>query len=188
MAHTYGTEEWDKAYTEYVAARLESQPQPYIYFTPEWVTLYEKAVQEDAQYKEVAKAWEGSVVLHIQAKPEYGLDKDVYLFMDLWHGDCNYMKIVPAETGQNGDFVITGTIDRWITVGKKQLDPVKGMMQGKLKLKGDLPTIVRNVRAAMRLVDLSADVGGKYPDELSPDEVASLSTMMGELSEQFGIG
>lgn len=187
MAHTYGTEEWDNAYQEYVAKRVASESQPYIYFTPEWVTLFEKAVQEDAQYKEVAKAWEGSVVLHIQAKPDYGLDLDTYLFMDLWHGDCNYMKIVPAEAGKNGDFVITGTIDRWITVGKGQLDPVKGMMQGKLKLKGDLPTIVRNVRAAMRLVGLSADVGGKYPDALSPDEVESLRKTINELDEQFGM-
>jgi hypothetical protein len=30
--------------------------------------------------------------------------------------------------------------------GRKQLDPVKGMMQEKLKLKGDLPTIVKNVK------------------------------------------
>ena len=187
MAHTYGTDEWNNAYQEYVANRVASESKPYIYFSPEWVTLYEKAVQEDAKYKEVAKAWEGSVVLHILAKPEYGLVQDTYLFMDLWHGDCKYMKIVPSEVGKNGDFVITGTIDRWIMVGKKQLDTVKGMMQGKLKLKGDLPTIVRNVQAAMRLVDLSSDVGGKYPDELSPDEVESLGKSMTEMDEQFGM-
>ena len=67
------------------------------------------------------------------------------------------------------------------------MDPVKGMMQGKLKLKGDLPTIVRNVRAASRLVDISSDIGGKYPDELNADEIESLRSVVSSLSEEFGI-
>jgi putative sterol carrier protein len=187
MAYTYGTDEWEEAYKEEVAKRMESEPQPYIYFTPEWVAVYEKAVQEDAEYKEVAKDWEGTVVLHVQEKSEYGLDQDLFLLLDLWHGDCRSMRLVPREVGEKGDFVITGSLDRWIQVGKKELDPVKGMMQGKLKLQGDLPTIVRNVRASSRLVDISADVGGKYPDELGPDETETLRSVVSDLSERFGI-
>ena len=41
---------------------------------------------------------------------------------------------------------------------RKELDPIKGMMQGKLKLKGDLPTIVRAVKASQELVNSSATV------------------------------
>jgi len=187
MAYTYGTDEWEEAYKEEVAKRVESEPQPYIYFTPEWVALFEKAIQEDAEYKEVAKDWEGTVVLHVQAKPEYGLDQDLYVLLDLWHGECRSARIVPSSAGQAGDFVITGSMDRWIQVGRKELDPVKGMMQGKLKLKGDLPTIVRNVRAASRLVDISSDIGGKYPDELNAEEIEKLRGIVSELSEKFGI-
>lgn len=187
MAYTYGTEEWERAYREEVERRMASEPKPYIYFTPEWVALYEKSIKEDAEYKEVAKDWEGTVVLHVQAKPEYGLDQDLYVFLDLWHGDCRSARIVPKSVGEAGDFVITGTMDRWIQVGKKELDPVKGMMQGKLKLKGDLPTIVRNVRAASRLVDISASIGGKFPDELTPEEIESLRSVVTELREKFGI-
>lgn len=44
MVLTYGTEEWEKAYQEELAKRMESEPKPYIYFTPEWVALYEKAI------------------------------------------------------------------------------------------------------------------------------------------------
>lgn len=187
MGYTYGTDEWEEAYQEELKKRMESETEPYIYFTPEWVAVFEKAVQEDAEYKEVAKDWEGSVVLHVQQKSEYGLDQDLYVFLDLWHGDCRSARIVPSSAGQAGDYVITGGIDRWIQVGKKELDPVKGMMQGKLKLKGDLPTIVRNVRAASRLVDISADVGGKYPDELNPDEIESLRAVVADLAERFDI-
>ena len=40
-------------------------------------------------------------------------------------------------------------------------------MQGKLKLKGDLPTIVKYVKAANELVNLAASVPTEFVDERS---------------------
>ncbi|MBC7248035.1 MAG: SCP2 sterol-binding domain-containing protein [Actinobacteria bacterium] len=187
MALTYGTDEWEQAYQELVKERQAASSPPYIMGTPEWVDQYEKAVQNDAAYKEAAKDWEGSVVIKVLAKPEVGLDKDLYIFMDLWHGDCRSMRIVPPEAGEAGDFVITGEYERWKSVIKKELDTVKGMMQGKLKLKGDLPTIVRAVKAATRLVELSAETNPRFPDELSAEEVESLRELLKTAGEKFGI-
>jgi putative sterol carrier protein len=39
------------------------------------------------------------------------------------------------------------------------------MMQGKLKLKGDLPTIVRYVKAANELVNIAGSVPTEFVDE-----------------------
>ncbi len=46
-----------------------------------------------------------------------------------------------------------------------ELDPIKAMMQGKLKVQGDLPTIVRQVRAANELVELTQQITTEFPDE-----------------------
>ncbi|HEY5532775.1 MAG TPA: SCP2 sterol-binding domain-containing protein [Candidatus Anoxymicrobiaceae bacterium] len=184
MAIQYSSDEWQSEYAAELAKRLKAPP-PYIYFTPEWVSLYEKLIQNDQPYKEAAKDWEGTVVLHVLADPEHGLDIDLYVLLDLWHGECRSAQIVPAEVGENGDFVITGALDRWVQVGKKELDAVKGMMQGKLKLKGDLPKIVRAVKASQRLTDLSAEVGGKFPTDLSPAETDELRTIVSELGDKF---
>jgi putative sterol carrier protein len=184
MGLQYGTEEWDKEYEAEVATRME-QPPPYIIGTPEWVSSYEKLVQQDAAYKEAAKDWEGSVVMHILPDPEHGLDIDLYIFMDLWHGDCRFMKIVPQDAGEAGDFVITGAMERWMQVVKKELDVTKGMMQGKLKLKGDLPTIVRAVKAAVRLVELAGEVGGLLPTEMPQEDVDKLRALVKELGPKF---
>jgi putative sterol carrier protein len=186
MALTYGTDEWIQAYDELTKERMAGGP-PYIMGTPEWVATYEKLVREDANYKEVAKTWEGSVIIHVLAKPEIGLDIDLYIFMDLWHGDCRYMRIVPPDVGEAGDFVITGEFERWKSVMKKELDTVKGMMQGKLKLKGDLPTIVRAVKAAVRLVDISNMIDTIFPDEATPEQTEELRAFVKEASDKFGI-
>lgn len=187
MAIPYGTDEWVEAYNNLVKERMESQSPPYIMGTPEWVKQYEELIQNDAEYKEAAKTWEGSVVIKILAKPEIGLDKDLYMFMDLWHGDCNYVRIVPAEVGEAGDYVISGEYERWKAVMAKELDTVKGMMQGKLKLKGDLPTIVRAVKAASRLVDLSASTNPRFPDELDDAGKEDLRALLKRAEEELGI-
>ena len=181
----YGTDEWEAEYKAMLADRMKN-PAPYIYFTPEWAALYEKTIQNDADYAEAAKTWEGTVVLHVEAAPEWGLDIDIYVFMDLWHGECRSIRIVPTDAGEAGDFVITGSLERWEQVAKKELDSTKGMMQGKLKLKGDLPTIVRAVRASQRLTDLSADVGGFFPTELNDEQKAEFKVAMDALAKVLG--
>lgn len=185
MSLQYGTDEWEQAYLEEVAKRMESEPKPYIFFTPEWVALYEKAINEDNVYREAARDWDGSVVLHVLKAPNYGLDIDLYIFLDLSRGECRKARIVPPEAGEAGKFVITGSADRWMDVGRKKLDIVQGMMQAKMKLKGDLATIVRFVKASTRLAEIASNVGGKFPDELMPEEVERLRTTVKELGGRF---
>jgi putative sterol carrier protein len=187
MALAYGTDEWINAYNELTEERLASESKPYVMGTPEWVRQYQELIQNDAEYKEAAKTWEGSVVIKILAKPDIGLDKDLYMFMDLWHGDCNYIRIVPAEAGEAGDYVITGEYERWKAVMAKELDTIKGMMQGKLKLKGDLPTIVRAVKAASRLVDLSAVTEPRFPDDLDAEGTEALRALLKRAEDELGI-
>jgi len=177
----YGTAEWESEYQAELARRMEKPP-PYIHFTPEWVALYEKAVQDDAEYKEAAKQWEGTVVLHIEPNPDHGLDFDIYIMMDLWHGDCRSMRIVPPEVGEAGDFIISGALERWAMSRK---DSSKAVMQGKLRFKGDIGKITRAAKAAKRLSELSSAVGGKYPLTLNPEEIEQYRAVNNAFAEKF---
>jgi len=186
MAYTYGTDEWEKAYQKMVEERLAKIEKPYIMGTPEWVATFEKLVQNDEEYKRVAKTWEGTVVIHILANPANGINDDLYLYMDLWHGDCRFVRLVPKEIGANGDFVLTGEMERWQAVMKKELDVTKAMMQGKVKLKGSLPTIVRYVKASIRLTDLSAEIDTRFQSDLSEEERTEYTNWFNDLRAQFG--
>jgi hypothetical protein len=83
--------------------------------------------------------------------------------------------------------VITATTERWFAVCRKQLDVVKGMMQGKLKLKGDLPTIVKAVKASVRIVETVGEVGGRYEDELGPEDVEKVRATANSLLVDFSL-
>jgi len=186
MTYTYGTEEWEKAYQDMVKERLSGAEKPFIMGTPEWVAAFEKLIQEDANYKEVAKTWEGTVVIHILASPEIGLSDDIFMLMDLWHGDCRSVRLVPREAGENADYVLTGEFERWQAVMEKELDVVKAMMQGKISLKGPLPEIVRYVKASIRLVELAAQIDTRFLTEMSEEERAEYAKWFGEIRSTFG--
>lgn len=135
------------------------------FLSEEWVQRFKEEVQTSPSYKEAAKTWEGDITLVAQADPQVGIETDLHLYMDLWHGDCRDMRLVSKEEGESAKFVITGSYDRWKQVVKGELEPIKGMMQGKLKLKGDLPYIVRYVQAAKELLTCTSKIPARFPDE-----------------------
>jgi putative sterol carrier protein len=134
-------------------------------FSPEWVQKFKEEVQGSASYKDAARTWEGDMDLVILAEPRAGFESDLHLYMDLWHGDCRDIRLEDPEKGRQAKFIITASYDRWKQVICKQLEPIKGMMQGKLKLKGNLSYVVRFVKAAKELVEATSRVPTRFPDE-----------------------
>ncbi|MFA5785827.1 MAG: SCP2 sterol-binding domain-containing protein [Actinomycetota bacterium] len=131
----------------------------------EWLQLYVDAINASNEYAQAAATWEGDLAFVFEAEPDKGVPEDVHAWLDLWHGKCRQGRIETLEGIANAKFVIRAPYSRWKQVMKKELDPVKGMMQGKLRLKGDLPTIVRYVKAANLLVDLTGSVETEFIDE-----------------------
>ncbi|PKN52118.1 MAG: hypothetical protein CVU55_08670 [Deltaproteobacteria bacterium HGW-Deltaproteobacteria-13] len=190
MPYTFGTPEWEEAFKKLTQERIATQPRPFVVFSPEWIGEWEKYVQNDAKYKELAQPnWENPVILHMLKNPALGVDQDIYVKLDLWHnGECRSIRYIPnTAVGQPGDFVVTGTVERWLAVGRKQLDVTKGMMQGKLKLKGDLPTIVKAVKSSVRIVETVGEVDGKFPDELTPEQTEAFRKVVQDLTKEFNI-
>lgn len=187
MAYTYGTKEWEESFAALVEDLLEVERKPYIMGTPAWIGAYQKLIQGDETYRKLGKGWEGSVVIHILPEPEVGLDDDMYLMLDLWDGECRSVRLVPKEVGENGDYVLTAPYIRWKQVMTGELDAVKGMMQGKLKLRGDLPTIVRYAKAATRLTELVGMVDTIFLDEMSPDEVEAFKPWVRFLKDEYSL-
>ena len=75
--------------------------------------------------------------------------------LDLWHGECRDARMISEPEAEETPYAIRAPYSRWREVLDGDLDPVKGMVQGKLKLRGDLAEIVRHVRAANELVRLT---------------------------------
>jgi len=101
----------------------------------------------------------------VQAEPDAHVPDDVWGYLDLWHGRCRGGGVVERATGERAAYLLSAPYTRWKAIVLGELDPIKAMMQGKLKVRGDLPTIVRYVRAANELVRLTGEVDTVFPDE-----------------------
>jgi putative sterol carrier protein len=137
-----------------------------VFPSEEWLKLYVERINASNDYREAAQTWEGDIAYVFEAEPDKGLEREIWAWLDLWHGECRGSKYdLPAEEGEKARFIIRAPYSRWKEVIRKELDPVKGMMQGKLKLKGDLPTIVKYVKAANELVNLAQTVPTEFVGE-----------------------
>ena len=187
----YGTKEWDENYAKLMEERKKSESKPYVVGTPEWISEFETAVQGDDRYKKVAKTWEGSVILVFKADPSAGLDEDLFVFLDLWHGDCRYARLVPSDIGRSGDYVLEAAYERWKKILKKELNVVKEIATRKIKLVPfdfkKAAKLAAAAQAALRLVDLAGDVGASFPDDMEPDQFESYKALLKQLKTDFGI-
>ena len=87
-------------------------------------------------------------------------------------GHCLTAPGSPTTTGKIERFhrtlrteFLSGRLFSCLEVAQKELDSTKAMMQGKLKLKGDLPTIVRYTKASQEMTECTTRIEVIYPDE-----------------------
>jgi putative sterol carrier protein len=139
---------------------------PHLFPSPEWAAEFKQALDRSAAYKAAGATWtHGAVALVIRKDAAIGLPDDIGLWLDLNQGVCRDARIVGNEEAQKAPFCITGEYSRWKSVLRKELDPIKAMMQKKLELKGQMTTIVKYVNASKELVECATQVQTKFLDE-----------------------
>jgi putative sterol carrier protein len=134
----------------------------------EWTLAYKDAINANPGYKKAGKDWtHGVVAMVVKADPALKIEEDLAMWLDVHEGSCRDCKLVPAkEADEKAAFVIVAPYATWKTVIRKEIDPTKAMMQGKLKLtKGHMPTMLKYVNASKELVESTSQVATKFRDE-----------------------
>jgi putative sterol carrier protein len=137
-----------------------------VFPSDEWLAAFDERINGSETYREAAATWEGDIAFVLEAEPDHGVPEDAWIILDLWHGECRSARMATPAECERTRYLIRAPYSRWKEVLRKRLDPVKGMMQGKLKLQGDLPEIVRHVRAANELVHLTTLVPTEFLGEV----------------------
>ncbi len=129
-------------------------------FTQDWADAYHAALGGNGAYKEAARDWEGPLALLVRANPAHGIAEDRAVVLDLWHGDCRTARAEGRDAAYAAaDFVIEGDRNTWKEVIEGRLDPLKGLMFGKLRLKkGRLTALLPYTRASKELVKSAQEV------------------------------
>jgi putative sterol carrier protein len=131
-----------------------------------WFEAFQIHINASARYRQAAADWEGDIAFRIMAEPDRNVPADLWGYLDLWHGSCRDARAIQPGEGDAAAYTLSAPYSRWKDVVRGELDPIKAMMQGKLRVRGDLPTIVRYVKAANELVHLTGLVETDFPDEV----------------------
>ena len=134
-------------------------------FSDQWAAAYKDEINKSDAYRQAGKGWKWKVGLVVEAEPDKNWPESKGLLMDLFEGEARDVKVTSADEARGADYVITASYSRWKEVATEKLDATRGMLQGKLKLKGDLPTIVRYTNASQELTKATTRVPVEWPDE-----------------------
>lgn len=138
----------------------------YAFPSEEWVRAYKDAVNASEAYRKAGATWtHGPVALVTKAEPAVGIKEPVGIWLDLHEGVCREARVVDAAEAAKAPFCITGEYARWKQILRKQIDPIQGMMQKKIELRGQMTIIVRYVQASKELVEAAQRVPTKFLDE-----------------------
>jgi len=130
-----------------------------------WATAYKNAVNDNPLYASAGKDWtHGTVALIVRADPSIQIDEDMGILLDVHAGVCRGVRYITGVAARSeAAFAVEGPYDNWKKLLIENQDPIKALMQGKLKLtKGHLPTMIRYVESSKQLLASAQSVPTEY--------------------------
>lgn len=125
----------------------------------EWLNLLYKKLNEDPKYNHVARNWEGDFSIVIE--PSGNLMNRIYYYIGLWHGKCTRISSVEGPEFENPAFILGTTYENIIRILTGKLDPMQAMLTGKLKVKGNMAYMMRNVPVVLDFVRCAREITGE---------------------------
>jgi putative sterol carrier protein len=128
-----------------------------VFPSEEWLQGLEQRLNADSCYNEIAKNWEGDLFFFIE--PEGNLKERLTFYLDLWHGACRNVEYQPAvESHPNPAFTLSATYGNITAILTGKLNPMTAMMTSKLKVKGSMGYMMRNVPTVLDFVRVAQEV------------------------------
>ena len=122
----------------------------------EWARAYQRALNANPAYKEAAQAWVGDILLLVRPADPNAPAPGVHLV--LAHGECSAATYHPDARSVSSEFVYEGTPENWQRLLRHEVDPVKAILDGTFRIKGNLAKAMRFTRAAKELVETAGQV------------------------------
>jgi release factor glutamine methyltransferase len=129
-----------------------------------WAAAYKQAINDNAKYRTAGRDWKyGALAMIVRRDAALGIDRELAVFLDVHEGECRDCRMVDVDAAHEAPYVVVADYVEWKNVIRKRLDPIRGLMEGRLDLvKGNLPTLVKHVRSSKELVETTSMVDSKF--------------------------
>src|SRR6266508_1430664 len=128
-----------------------------IFPSEKWLKGLENKLNSDSRYNEIAKNWEGDLLFLIE--PDGNLKERLTFYLDLWHGRCRKVEYKPEIANYpTPTFTLTASYKDITSILMGKLNPMTAMMTSKLKVKGSMGYMMRNVPTVLDFVRVAQEV------------------------------
>ncbi len=135
-----------------------------LFGTQQWLDAFCQAVNQDTDYAKAAKDYEGSMTCI--SEPEAGVCTEKFvMFFDPYHGSIRQWEMLGDERDKDAAFVLSAPYSVWKQITKGEQDMLRAVMGRKLKVKGKMTHLIRQVGPAKALTDVMVKLPTQYHDE-----------------------
>lgn len=134
-----------------------------IYPSEEYIEEAKKKLNESELYSDAASDWEKTVLFVMKADPEEGLDEDVYIWWDLYQGECREVKMLDSIDEEDSDYVFEGEFSVWKRIQKGEVSANEALLQGALDIRGDMSYLMQRMDAANGFTDVVTNIEVEFP-------------------------
>lgn len=127
----------------------------------EWIETFRERLNASEPYAQAAKDWEGDFLFVVE--PEGDLNEPAVFYVDLWHGKCRDARILEPQESMKTAFTYAGPYNNWVKLIEGKIDPIRGILTGKFRLKGSMMKVMRYTKAAKILVQTASAVPTEFP-------------------------
>ena len=135
---------------------------PHLFPSDAWAKAFMEKLNTSAAYGETAKNWEGDICFVVEPDTS-ALPQAMTLYMDLWHGQCRAAGQIANPEEKQAAFILTGTLGAYTKILTGQLDPMQAMLTRRLKVKGSMIILMRNVPTVLEFVRTASQVDTEFP-------------------------
>ena len=125
----------------------------------EWLNELDAKLNTDTRYAEIAKKWEGDMIIVVE--PEGNLKEKKIYYLDLWHGKCRGVAELKDVSEKKAAFVLTATYENIKRIMTSKLDPMQAMLTRKLSVQGSMAVMMRSVPTVLDFVRCAREITGE---------------------------
>ncbi|UCD98188.1 MAG: SCP2 sterol-binding domain-containing protein [Chloroflexota bacterium] len=126
------------------------------FLTEDWIQSFQEKLNSDNQYAEIAKNWEGDVLLIVN--PGGPVEERISIYLDLWHGSCREAFYVLDGFDKEPAFSLNGEYEDYLRILKGKLHPMQAMLTRKLSVRGNMGLLMRNVPTVLDFVRCAQEI------------------------------
>ena len=128
----------------------------------EYRSLFKEKINSDAEYASVGSTVDDSYTLILQAEPDKGVTDTMIVGFEIKNG-----KMTDIWTGERDtSFILSAPYRVWVDILLGKIGANRAFITRKLKIKGNMPRLLKNAKATDRLVALLREIPtefhGKY--------------------------